>query len=124
MRDLTKAEKKKFDIFIKGYVEGLKAVSPIAKMTYSNPDAKKKLDDISPNDDEAMDAFKKNVFVLKRNKENYKTFHDGFVAGYFRSLSSELPRPFLDPELNEDIMEYLKNTWLHDQVYGKGANET
>lgn len=108
-RDLTKQEKKQFRIFEKGYVEGLKGVSPNEKKEMLAPDAA-----------DIKDAFKKTVIIFKRNKLNYKEFHAGYTAGYFRAMSSEQHRAFLDPELNESIHEYLQNTWLHDKVFGKG----
>lgn len=112
-RELNRVEKKQFRIFEQGYVEGLKAVSPLMKLK------KDKSNFAHPNDEDCQLAFKDKIIFFKRNKANYVEFHEGYVAGYFRSLTSELPRAFLDPELNEDIHEYLENTWLHDKIFGK-----
>lgn len=108
-RELTKQEKKQFRIFEKGYVEGLKGVSPNEKKENLAPDAA-----------DIMDAFKKSFIIFMRNKKRYKDFADGYTAGYFRAMTSDQHRAFLDPELNESIHEYLQNTWLHDKVFGKG----
>lgn len=113
-RELTKQEKKQFRIFEQGYVEGLKSVTPAAKLAFAKGgDA----NSIRPDSVNIMDAFKSCFIIFRRSKANYVEFHDGFIAGYFRALSSELPRAFLDPEINEDVKEYLQNTWLKKKVY-------
>ena len=126
MRDLTKKEKKLFDIFIKGYVEGLKGIPVGVLASYRSVQALTpsevryiKNDIISPTPAEAdiLDAYHQSVFYLKRRKYLYEQFKQGYIDGYFRMMSSELPRAFLDPELNEDIYKYLQSTWLHSKVY-------
>lgn len=110
MRELTKKEKKAFDIFIKGYCEGLR-------------DEDARIGTFAPDSNIIELNFKHIINILSRNKENYKQFHKGYTAGYFRAMSSPDKAPImLDPEMNDDIYEYLKSVWLHEQVYGGEAD--
>lgn len=127
MRDLTKKEKKQFDIFIKGYVEGLKGVPVSVRVKYHLGDSElnyMKNDVISPvpANDDILESYKDKVRFWKRSKVALKEYKQGYIDGYFRALSSEQPRAFLDPELNEDIYKYLQSTWLHEHVYGGGSD--
>lgn len=141
MRDLTKKEKKQFDIFIKGYIEGLKGVPVSVRVKYHirneilSPNEVRtvleekgikymKNDVISPvpANDDILESYKDKVRFWKRSKVALKEYKQGYIDGYFRALSSEQPRAFLDPELNEDIYKYLQSTWLYEHEYGGGSD--
>ena len=115
-RDLTTKEKKQYKIFEKGYCEGLKAVSPMIKSRYLM-EGNRPAVDLSPSELDIVQSFKDNVMIFKRSKTNEKEYRNGFLAGYFRCLSSEHSRTYLDPEINEEIREYLQNTWLSKHIY-------
>lgn len=124
MRELTKAEKKLFDIFIKGYCQGLKGVPINIKGQYlSSTEVKYITHDVkllrsTPMDDDILAAYKDKVPFCRRTKAKYREFREGYISGYFRSLSSDKVAALLDPELNEDIYKYLQSVWLHSEVYG------
>lgn len=115
-RELTTKEKKLYKIFEKGYVEGLKEVSPMIKSRYLMNHNKPAVD-LSPSELDITQSYKENVMIFKRNKTNEKEYRNGFLAGYFRCLSSEHSRTYLDPEINEEVREYLQNTWLSRHIY-------
>ena len=127
MRDLTKDEKKLFDVFIKGYVEGLKGVPTAVLMKFNTSKEVFKYtqnDVISPvpEDGDILESFKETIKFWNRNRNTRREYKQGYLDGYFQMLSSEQPRVFLDPELNEDIYKYLKSVWLHNHVYGGGSD--
>ena len=117
-RQLTKQETKLFDCFIKGYCQGLKAVSPVVKEEYEKAN-KKVTVSIEPSDMDILTFWKDTIpfFTRKTLKNCFGEFRKGFMAGYFRRLSSEDPLPKLYPPNNPDFYEYLKNTWLSEHVY-------
>lgn len=116
-RELTTKEKKQYRIFEKGYCEGLKAVSPMIKSRYLLENKNKPAVDLSPSELDISQSYKDNIVIFKRNKTNEKEYRNGFLAGYFRCLSSEHSRTYLDPEVNEEVREYLRNTWLSRHIY-------
>lgn len=127
MRDLTKDEKKLFDIFIKGYADGLKGVptAVLMKFNISKEVFKYKQNDVIspvPEDSDILESFKETIKFWNRNRNTRREYKQGYLDGYFQMLSSEQPRVFLDPELNEDIYKYLKSVWLHNHVYGGGSD--
>lgn len=115
-RELTKKEKKLYRIFEKGYVEGLKAVSPMIKTRYISNGNRSNVD-LSPADSDIVTSYKDNIGFFSRSKEHEKEYRNGFLAGYFRCLSSEHSRTYLDPEVNDEIRDYLQNTWLSKHIY-------
>ena len=110
MRDLTKTELKLFERFLKGYFEGLTCMT---KKTVRNI--------LGASEDDIRIAYQDNYPIWKRNKRYFTQFHNGYMAGFFRRCSSELPSEQLDPYKNSDIYQYLQSTWLHSYVY---ATET
>ena len=114
-RELTKKEQKKFDIFIRGYVNGLYAVPSAvrAKEGFS----------AGPGDKDILDAYKEHINIFKRSKKAYAEYRKGYFDGWFKCLSCETSRQIMDPDLCEDVKDYLKSIWLHDIVYGADKTE-
>ena len=113
-RELTKKEQKQFDIFIRGYVDGIYSVpAPVrAKPGFST----------GPGDKDILEGYKAHVNILKRSKKAYAEYRKGYFDGWFKCLSCATSRQLMDPDLCEDVKDYLKSIWLHDIVYN--ANET
>lgn len=113
-RELTKKEKKSFNFFIRGYVDGIYGVPSAvrAKPGFST----------GPGDGDILDSYKEHVKFFKRSKKAYAEYRKGYFDGWFKCLSCETARQLMDPDLCEDVKEYLQSIWLHDIVYG--AKET
>ena len=109
-RELTKKEKKLFNIFKSGYVAGIYSVPSTIRAKAGASMEPGRLD--------ILDAYKVNVSFFKRSKEAYKEFHNGYFTGWFKCLATETTRQLLDPDLCDDVNDYIQSIWLHDRVYG------
>ena len=109
MRELSKTEYKEFRYFLLGYRKGLQTVSPREVKIYNR--TKTFNYDIN-------NAYKETFKWWKRSKKKFYQFKKGFISGYFTSISNEKPFEMQDPFRNDDILEYLKSTWLYEKVYG------
>lgn len=103
MRNLTKKETKLFKCYILGFSSGVTYL-PVQW-------------NLIP-DEDIVKIYKKKVPFLKRSKEKFAEFREGFFSGYFKSIAYDGPLVKLDPALNEDIRSYLESLWLYHKVYG------
>lgn len=108
MRELTKQEKKLFDCYVVGYKSGLEYVPPNWVNKYQT----------IPFDEIVPKIYKEDISFFKRRKDRYEEYKKGFVAGYFKSISSEVEISKMDPTRNDDIYSYLESLWLYHRVYG------
>ena len=113
MRELTKKELKLFEAFIKGYSEGLNSMT---RRTVRNV--------LSASEDDIRVSYIDTIPFWKRRHKIFDQFHKGYLAGFFRRCSSELPLEQLDPFRCSDIYHYMQAIWLHSYVYPDDATET
>ena len=113
MRELTKKELKLFEAFVKGYSEGLNSMT---RRTVRNV--------LGASEEDIHVSYVDTISFWKRRKVIFEQFHNGYMAGFFRRCSSELPVEQLDPLRCSDIYHYLQSVWLHSYVYPDNAAET